>query len=51
MSERALWAVVGVLYRLDVAIDDRDLKAARRLVTVAIRLVLSELDDVRRRRA
>ena len=51
MSERALWAVVGVLYRLDVALDDRDLRAGRRLVIIAIRLLLSELDDVRRCRA
>jgi hypothetical protein len=51
VSDHALWAVIGVLYRLDVALDTRDVRAARRLATVAMRLVLAELDDSRRRRA
>ena len=51
MTESALWAIVGVLYRTDVALDARELRAARRLVERAMRLVLDVLDDMRARGA
>jgi len=51
MKQRLLWAVVGVLYELEASLDERDLRTARRLVSVAMRLLLSEIDDVRRARS
>jgi hypothetical protein len=51
MIDRSLWAVLGVLYRVDVAIDARDLPSARKLVRTAMRLLLAELDDIRRRQS
>jgi hypothetical protein len=51
MTERDLWALVGVLYEADAAATRRDTRLARSRLRLAIRILLDALDDLRRHRA
>jgi hypothetical protein len=51
MTERDLLALLGVVYEADVAVTHRDTRRARARLSLAMRMLLDALDDVRRRRS